>query len=87
MANGQTTTYPKAKLAEIKRRGATFIAFDLLRDMTWRTGEYFSRVSANRVADRKLDGFNTRQLYQFLRDNGYTFNAARAIWQAAEVPE
>ena len=83
MANGQTTTYPKAKLASIKKLGAVYIARSILTDL------YYDTEHEHPIFDAeiKVGTFTTRQLYQFLRDNGYTFNVARAIWQAAEVPE
>ena len=81
--NATTTTYPKAKLAEIKKRGAVHIATDLLIDMKMSTDAYeMSLIRATSAAKSKVNTFDTRQLYQFLKDSGYTFNTARAIWQA-----
>lgn len=80
-----TTTYPKAKLAAIKKRGGFFIAHDLLTEIKWQGGTFIKHTSAGLAAWIQIDNMTTRQLYQFLKDNGYSFNPARAIWQAAEV--
>lgn len=86
MTNGQTTTYPKAKLAEIKRRGGFSIAVDVMTDIKMNDPQYEAMpLTATRVAVSQIASMTTRQLYQFLKDNGYTFNATRAIWQAAEI--
>jgi hypothetical protein len=75
------TTYPKAKLAEIKKRGAAAIASDLLKDMKIRSGDYEDMpLLASRLASSQVLSMKTRALYSFLKDNGYEFDAARARW-------
>lgn len=87
ITNGQTTTYPKAKLAEIKKRGGKQLAVDILSDIKWDSGTMVSRNQAKSAAKYTVAFWKTRALYQFLKDNNYFFNVARAIWQAAEIPE
>lgn len=80
MATG--TTYPKAKLAEIKKRGGSWLAVDLLTEIKKNSAQYEAMpLTAARVAQSQVINMGTRKLYAFLADNGYTFNAARACWQ------
>lgn len=76
-----TTTYPKAKLAEIKRSGGKWLAKDLKTDINWSSGKYMKLLHAKYFAAVDVNAMTTRQITQFLKDNGYTFDATRARWQ------
>ena len=83
--NGKTT-YPKAKLAEIKRNSAKAISTDVLIDIKMDTHAYeMSLGHATSAAKYEVNMMTTRQIYSFLRDNGFTFDSARACWQAVEL--
>lgn len=80
------TTYPKAKLAEIKKRGATWLAKDIKTSLKIDTAAYEMTVArAERAAAYEVSIMTTRQLYQFLKDNGYMFDSKCAAWRAAEA--
>ncbi len=76
-----TTTYPKAKLAEIKKRGGKWIAQRVFTDLYHDTMHTYAEIDA----ECKVGEMTTREIYRFLNDCGYTFNPARAIWQAVEA--
>lgn len=79
-----TTTFPKAKLAEIKKREGAWIAKDIMTEINWSSGLYPSRDYARFFAAEKVEAMTTRQVTMMLKDCGYSFNPARAIWQAAQ---
>ncbi len=81
------TTYPKAKLAEIKKRGGFWLAKDIMTEINFSSGLYYSRDRAGYFASLKIEAMTARQVTQFLKDNGYKFNSACANWQAPEVPD
>jgi len=85
MNGKQTTTYPKAKLAQLKMNKGEFIAYSLMSEITWQGGEYVTYQIAVKAAYSKIDNMTNRQLYAFLEDNGYTFNVGDARWYAAET--
>lgn len=78
------TTYPKARLAAIKKRGGTAIAIDLMTDTKTNSAQYETMpLTAHRVAVSQVIAMTTRQLYAFLKANGFTFDVAIAMWKAA----
>ena len=77
------TTYPKAKLAAIKKRGGEYIAFDLFTNMYLDVGRSYTH--AKESAEWSVNQFTTRQLYVYLRNNGYTFNVGDARWYTEDV--
>lgn len=82
------TTYPKAKLAEIKKRGGLWLAKDIKVSCKLDANAYEMTVArAERAADYEVSVMTTRQLYAFLKDNGYTFDIRRAAWIASQVTE
>lgn len=85
MDGKQTTTFPKAKLAEIKKRGGLEIAKDLMTDILCRSDNFESKHLAALTAIYRINNMGTRRLYSFLKDNGYTFDTERARWFAPEA--
>lgn len=78
-------TYPKARLAAIKKHGGIYIAEDILYLIKIETDAY--EMSLNRArasAIYQVSIMTTRQLYVFLKNNGYTFDSKYAVWRFAD---
>lgn len=83
MDGKQRTTFPKAKLAEIKKRGGIWLAKDIKTSLKLDTDAYeMSLTRAESAAAYEVSQMTTRQLYSFLKDNGYFFDNRAAFWRA-----
>ncbi len=72
------TTYPKAKLAAIKKRGGTYLATSILTDLYSDTEHMHPALDA----EAEVNSMTTRQMYAMLKDCGFTFNTGNATWTA-----
>lgn len=73
-------TYTKRQLAEMKRKGGIWLAKEIKSDVNWNGGKYTKLLHARYRAAVDVNTMTVRQVYDFLKKNGYTFDAAHALW-------